>query len=225
MGGRWRGTRRMRRKCPAVTPSSVTCGDSFPQRGKPYRRFARYIALPAWLHGRHICRPYKPNRKFFVSIRLRAGHAPPLRGAGFLICGSRKLPPHQSPTVTASPEGEAIQAVYPVYHNVRVIATQKPSPLGGRWRGTRRMRGKCPGVAPSSVTCGDSFPKKGKPYRRCIAAKPPQPKTTACSAVAFSYKSINCPRASGCAWLPRRSLPSSAGWSRGGGNRRSAARC
>ena len=61
-----------------------------------------------------------------------------------------------------------------------------------------------------------------RPYR---AAKPPQPKTTACSAVAFSYKSINCPRASGCAWLPQRSLPSSAGWSRGGGSRRSAARC
>jgi hypothetical protein len=33
--------RRMRGKCPEGAPSSVTCGDSFPQRGKPYRRFPR----------------------------------------------------------------------------------------------------------------------------------------------------------------------------------------
>ena len=46
-----------------------------------------------------------------------------------------------------------------------VTATQKPSPCGGRWRGTRRMRGICPVVAPSSVTCGDSFPQRGKPFR------------------------------------------------------------
>ena len=39
----------------------------------------------------------------------------------------------------------------------------KAFPLGGRWRGTRRMREKYPKVAPSSVTCGDSFPQRGKP--------------------------------------------------------------
>ena len=33
--------RRMRGKLPAGAPSSVTCGDSFPQRGKPFVRFAR----------------------------------------------------------------------------------------------------------------------------------------------------------------------------------------
>ena len=62
LGGRWRGTRRMRGRCPAVatnqpvllqypqiSPSSVTCGDSFPQRGKPFVRFTCYIALPGWL--------------------------------------------------------------------------------------------------------------------------------------------------------------------------------
>ena len=38
----------------------------------------------------------------------------------------------------------------------------KAFPLGGRWRGTRRMRGKCPEGSPSSVTCGDSFPQKGE---------------------------------------------------------------
>ena len=42
--------------------------------------------------------------------------------------------------------------------------TEKAFPRGGRWRGTRRMRGKCPEVAPSSVTCGDSFPQRGKPF-------------------------------------------------------------
>ena len=35
---------------------------------------------------------------------------------------------------------------------------------GGRWRGTRRMRGICPEVAPSSVGCADSFPQRGKPF-------------------------------------------------------------
>ena len=49
--------RRMRGKCPASAPSSVTCGDSFPRRGKPYRRFTRYVVIAA---------------------RSRAGHAPPL---------------------------------------------------------------------------------------------------------------------------------------------------
>ena len=39
----------------------------------------------------------------------------------------------------------------------------KAFPLGGRWRETRRMREKYPEVAPSSVTCGDSFPQRGKP--------------------------------------------------------------
>ena len=56
-----------------------------------------------------------------------------------------------------------------------VVATAKAFPLGGRWRGMRRMRGKCPGDttnqpvllqllqrSPSSVTCGDSFPQKGE---------------------------------------------------------------
>ena len=56
-GGRWRGTRRMRGKCPEVAPSSVGCADSFPQRGKPYMRF---------------------TRKFHVIVRSRAGLAPPL---------------------------------------------------------------------------------------------------------------------------------------------------
>ena len=94
----------MRGICPAVAPSSVTCGDSFPQRGKPYRRLTRFI---------------------HYTIRSRAGDpAPP----------------------------------------------KKPSPKGGRWRGTRRMRGICPGVAPSSVTYGDSFPQRGKPYRRFTRA-------------------------------------------------------
>ena len=36
--------RRMRGKLPADAPSSVTCGDSFPQRGKPFVRFTRYTA-------------------------------------------------------------------------------------------------------------------------------------------------------------------------------------
>ena len=45
---------------------------------------------------------------------------------------------------------------------------QKPSPLGGKvLNEVKRMRGDCPQAAakgaPSSVTCGDSFPRPGKP--------------------------------------------------------------
>ena len=50
--------RRMRGKLPAGAPSSVTCGDSFPQRGKPFVRF---------------------TQSFRVIARSRAGHTPPLR--------------------------------------------------------------------------------------------------------------------------------------------------
>ena len=64
LGGRWRGTRRMRGKCPAVAPSSVTFGDSFPQRGKPFGRFARNVV---------------------ITVKLRAGHTPPLPRGVFLL--------------------------------------------------------------------------------------------------------------------------------------------
>ena len=40
-----RPERRMRGKYPGVAPSSVTCGDSFPQRGKPFVAFTRYIVF------------------------------------------------------------------------------------------------------------------------------------------------------------------------------------
>ena len=48
--------RRMRGKYPAVFPSSVTCGDSFPQRGKPYRWLPVRFALPL-CRGRGMPRP------------------------------------------------------------------------------------------------------------------------------------------------------------------------
>ena len=80
--------------------------------------FTRWVSLTGWLHGRHSSRAYKPTRYIRYNIRSRAGHAPPLRGGGF------------------------------VYSNIgRGDPTEKAFPLGGRWRGTRRMRGICPGVA------------------------------------------------------------------------------
>ena len=39
----------------------------------------------------------------------------------------------------------------------------KSLPLGGKVARMRRMRGKLPADSPSSVTCGDSFPQRGKP--------------------------------------------------------------
>ena len=48
------------------------------------------------------------------------------------------------------------------------MAAQKPSPWGEGGAPARRMRGKCPAGSPSSVTCGDSFPQRGKPLRRAF---------------------------------------------------------
>ena len=78
LGGRWRGTRRMRGKCPAVAPSSVTCGDSFPRGG------SLSCGLPVRSHYRDGCAggiyaaPYQPTRKIVIAVKPRAGHAPPL---------------------------------------------------------------------------------------------------------------------------------------------------
>ena len=73
----------------------------------------------------------------------------------------------------------ASRGVYPIYRITGAVATggivavptAKAFPLGGRWRGTRRMRGEYPAVAPSSVTFGDSFPRRGKPYGWFIGTK------------------------------------------------------
>ena len=81
------------------------------------------------LHGRHICRPYKPTRKFFISIRSRAGLAPPLPRDGFLSPRRGNGQPSQiSPSsVTCGDsfpqKGEAFRGVYPLGCLVGRIAT------------------------------------------------------------------------------------------------------
>ena len=60
----------------------------------------------------------------------------------------------------------------------------KAFPLGGRWRGTRRMREKCPEGSPSSVTCGDSFPQRGKPK---LPLYPPRHRSPTNRSLLFSY--------------------------------------
>ena len=106
---------------PQISPSSVTCGDSFPQKGGSLS-WSLPGRLPCWedCNGRHICRPYKPTRKFFISIRSRAGHAPPLPRDGFLLPRRGNGQPSQiSPSsVTCGDsfpqKGEAFRGVYPV---------------------------------------------------------------------------------------------------------------
>ena len=77
--------------------------------------------------------PLLTNPQIIITVKPRAGRAPPLPRYVFYCPVGRGDP----------------------------TPPKKPSPFGGRWRGTRRMRGKCPEVAPSSVTCGDSFPQGG----------------------------------------------------------------
>ena len=56
--------------------------------------------------------------------------------------------------------------VPPLLRGVFFLPRGKAFPLGGKVaRPARRMRGKCPAVAPSSVTFGDSFPPEGEAFR------------------------------------------------------------
>ena len=48
------------------------------------------------------------------------------------------------------------------------MTAAKPSPWGEGGAPARRMRGECPKDSPSSVTCGDSFPQRGKPLRKAF---------------------------------------------------------
>ena len=114
-------------------------------------RFPQYIVISGRLRGRHICRPYKPIHYIHYNIRSRAGRAPPLPRKSLPLGGkvarnapdegemsgscnkptciiaiAAKLPPHQSPTVTASPKGEAIVR-YDPYGN---LPRAKQSPTG-----------------------------------------------------------------------------------------------
>ena len=66
--------------------------------------------------------PLRMTRKFGVAIRSRAGRTPPLRKIAFPLrgkvaryapdegrmSGNRNFPPHQSPSVTASPKGGSL---------------------------------------------------------------------------------------------------------------------
>ena len=49
------------------------------------------------------------------------------------MCGNRKFSPHQSPAVTASPQGEAIHVVYPLYCYNRKVAGGVTPPPPGKW--------------------------------------------------------------------------------------------
>ena len=95
--------RRMRGKCPADAPSSVTCGDSFPQRGKPYRRF---------------------TRKFHVAFMSRAGLAPPLPRNDFCCPVGRgdPTPPGKWAVVTNLPFAAAYAARAKVYRQYKTAA-------------------------------------------------------------------------------------------------------
>ena len=82
--------------------------------------------------GRHVFYGKKPCRRFTHSthynIRSRAGRAPPLRKKAFPLrgkvaryapdegrmSGNRNFPPHQSPSVTASPKGGSLSCGLPV---------------------------------------------------------------------------------------------------------------
>ena len=97
LGGRWRGTRRMRGKCPAAANFSLI---SRLRRQLPPKGEAKDAVCP-------LCRN--------VRMAARAAYMPPLQATRYF----------------------------------RVTA--KAFPLGGRWRGTRRMRGKCPAAANFSL--------------------------------------------------------------------------
>ena len=141
LGGRWRGTRRMRGKCPIVAPSSVTCGDSFPQRGGSH-----IGGLPVRFrcrdgcNGRHICRPYKPTRKFVITVKSRAGRAPPLPRV-FSMCPRRG------------------HSLFIIYYLLSFIYFTGVPPASGRRRRRRpphRRAGRLRQSAPAGGAAGSS---------------------------------------------------------------------
>ena len=89
---------------------------------------------------------------------------------------SGSYPPHQSPAVTASPRGGSLAwslpGRLPCWEDCTggIYAAPTNQPVGfsfpfGRGRGIpRRGNGQPPQIFPSSVTCGDSFPQRGKPF-------------------------------------------------------------
>ena len=118
--------------------------------------------------GRHVFYGKKPCRRFTHSthynIRSRAGRAPPLRKKACPLrgkvaryapdegrmSGNRNFPPHQSPSVTASPKGESHR---------RGLSGRLLQPLGcGRGNGPPLLRNVfyCP-VGRADLTPPGSF--------------------------------------------------------------------
>ncbi len=139
-------------------PSLQTTGRWFV--GDAYMRpvqFSRYIVISGRLQRAAYMPPLQMTRNVVITAKPRAGHTPPLPRNVFYCPVGRGDP--------TPPGNRAVDAICRFgCRGEHCSPAAKPSPLGGRWRGTRRMRGKFPVDSPSSVTCGDSFPQRGKPY-------------------------------------------------------------
>ena len=132
--------RRMRGKCPESCPSSVTCGDSFPQRGKPYLRFPRWVRVAARSRAAYMP-PLQMTRKIANAAKPRAGHAPPL-------LRSKKQRPLPRPYIAPIPNVRARRA-HLNFYLLSFISYLKTTPLCAYCAGrqihftpsTRRNRG------------------------------------------------------------------------------------
>ena len=104
-----------------ISPSSVTCGDSFPQKGGSLS-WSLPGRLPCWedCTGGIYAAPTNQPASFSFPFGRGRGIPRPYRAMVFYrpageMGNHRKFPLHPSPAVTVSPKkGEAFRGVYPV---------------------------------------------------------------------------------------------------------------
>ena len=91
-------------------------------------------------NGRHICRPYKPTRKFVITVKSRAGRAPPLPRV-FSMCPRRG------------------HSLFIIYYLLSFIYFTGVPPASGRRRRRRpphRRAGRLRQSAPAGGAAGSS---------------------------------------------------------------------
>ena len=127
LGGRWRGTRRMRGKCPAAANFSLI---SRLRRQLPPKGEAKDAVCPLCRNVRMAARaaympPLQATRYFRVDVMSRAGHAPPLPRNDFYCPVGRgdPTPPCGLAVIShcrCGGNGRHICRPYKPNHNVRV---------------------------------------------------------------------------------------------------------
>ena len=100
---------------PQVFPSSVTCGDSFPQWGKPFARFTRWVALAGWLQRAAYMPPLRTDPLYSLHYTVVGGACPAPTLPIYII----------KPATTAKQQGGVKTPPYDTSRNVVAITNPR----------------------------------------------------------------------------------------------------